>query len=138
MTSNSTFNFIVDLQKFEENLQKFGEKLDDFKKTISLNPTETSNNANTKDEIIVKNEILSIFNKSKIHPNQFAELLVTSNIYIENEKMGDWTNLKINEVEENIYNMKHEIDKPKNKNQNQKDQIEYTNIITQNLVNTKT
>ena len=52
--------------------------------------------------------------------------------------MGDWTNLKINEVEENIYNMKHEIDKPKNKNQNQKDQIEYTNIITQNLVNTKT
>lgn len=121
---------------FEDALQKFGEKLDNFKKKISANPTETNTNENENDKIIVKNEILSIFNKSKLHPNQFAELLVTSNIYIENEKMGDWTNLKINEVEENIYNMKHEIDKPKNKNQ--KKQIEYSNIITHHLVDDKT
>jgi len=83
MTSNYTFNF-------EEALQKFGKKLGNFQNQISANPTtETSNNANTNDKIIVKNEILSIFYKSKLHPNQFAELLVTSNIYIENEKMGD-------------------------------------------------
>lgn len=132
--SNSTKNTSSSSYTFEDSLSKLGVKLDDFINTISLNPNSnpTENNKDD-DKIIVKNEILSIFNKSKLYPNRFAELLVTSNIYIENEKMGDWTNLKINEVEENMYNMKHEIDKPDNKN----NAIEYTNIITQKLEDKK-
>ena len=135
MMSNSNSTKNTSSYTFEDALSKLGVKIDDFINTISLNPNSNpTENDKDSDKIIVKNEILSIFNKSKLYPNRFAEVLVTSNIYIENEKMGDWTNLKINEVEENMYNTKHELDNPDN---NKKNAIEYTNIITQKLKDEK-
>jgi hypothetical protein len=102
-----------ELHIFENSFKELGNALDDFFNNISINPTNKINSDEMvidNDNIIVRNEILSVFNKSKLNPDQFATLLVTNNIYIENEKPGDWSILKKNEVEENIYNIKHELD----------------------------
>lgn len=120
---------------FDNSLKKFGIALDDYMNTISLNPIQKDNikiDEKNNDTIILKNEIMSIFYKSKLNPKQFEELLLTNNIYIENEKPGDWTQLKINEVEEYIYNIKHELDIPEDNNKKIKS-IEYQNIITQKI-----
>jgi hypothetical protein len=118
---------------FENSLRKLGIALDDYMNTISLNPILSDKKIYEKDsdKIILKNEILSIFHKSKLHPTQFEELLLTNNIYIENEKPGDWTQLKINEVEEYMYNIKHELDKLDNDKKIKS--IEYQNVITQKI-----
>ena len=100
------------LNLFEHPLQNLGKSLDEYFNEIAFDPI-TIKNTNIKkddDKIVIKNEILSIFNKSKLNPKQFASLILLNNIYIENEKPGDWTRLKTYEVDEMMNNIKHEND----------------------------
>lgn len=109
---SSNFNFKTDsLHIFEKSLQAFGKTLDEYMEEISFDSNKPKGKIDN-DNIIVKNEILAVFNKSKLNPDQFANLLLSNNIYIENEKPGDWTQLKVNEVEEYLYGLRKEI--PKN------------------------
>ena len=97
------------LHIFENSFKELGNALDDFFNNISINPTNNTINPDEmvieNDNIIIKNEILSVFNKSKLNPDTFATLLLTNNIYIENEKPGDWSILKKYEVEEDHLNI---------------------------------
>ena len=106
---------------FENSLKSLGKKIDEFLNEIAFEPKSKENTKkpedNDNDNIIVKNEILSLFNKSKLNPNQFASLIIMNNVFIENERNGDWTRLQTYEVEEMMNNMKHEIDEPDEKNQ---------------------
>jgi hypothetical protein len=114
------------LDLFIEPLTSLGKTLDEFLNEISFEPnakTTDTENAN----IIVKNEILSVVNKSKINPKQFASMILMNNIYIENEKPGDWTRLKTYEVEEMMNNMRNEII-PKDK---QPESLNYNSTIHQ-------
>ena len=55
-----------------------------------------------------------------------------NNVYIENERKGDWTRLQTYEVEEMMNNMKHEIDEPDETQTNQKPQfVKYKTTIKQ-------
>jgi len=115
----------VSLQLFESPLTKLGEAIDEYLNEISFDKIKSVDKEN--DKIIIKNEILSIMNKSKLNPDQFASLLVLNNVYIENEKMGDWTKLKINEIEETINNIRNEI----NYSDNKEESINYKTTIRQ-------
>lgn len=101
---------------FENPLKSLGKKIDEFLNEIAFEPKPMNKKEKTPDpdpdNIIVKNEILSLFNKSKLNPTQFASLIIMNNVYIENERKGDWTRLQTYEVEEMMNNMKHEIDEP--------------------------
>ena len=96
------------LEIFEKPLTSLGKSLDEYLNEISFEPKYSNKKKEDNDNIIVKNEILSVFNKSKIDPTQFASMIVMNNIYIENEKPGDWTRLKTYEVEEMMNNILHE------------------------------
>jgi hypothetical protein len=98
------------LEIFEKPLTSLGKSLDEYLNEISFEPKHSNKKKEDNDNIIVKNEILSLFNKSKIDPTQFASMIVMNNIYIENEKPGDWTRLKTYEVEEMMNNIRHEND----------------------------
>ena len=117
----------VSLQLFESPLTKLGQTIDDYLNEISFDKNISSVKKKENDKIIIKNEILSIMNKSKLNPDQFASLLLLNNVYIENEEMGDWTKLKINEVEETINNIRNEIINSDNKEES----IQYTTMIRQ-------
>jgi hypothetical protein len=98
---------------FEDPLQNLGKTLDEYFNEIAFDPikkTDVNEKKNNNDKIIIKNEILSIFNKSKLNPKQFANMILLNNVYIENEKPGDWTRLKTYEVDEMMNNMRHEND----------------------------
>lgn len=102
----------LSLNIFEHPLQNLGKSLDEYFNEIAFDPITIKNRNSKKDDdqIVIKNEILSIFNKSKLNPKQFASLILLNNIYIENEKPGDWTRLKTYEVDEMMNNIKHEND----------------------------
>lgn len=95
------------LHIFENPLQAIGKTLDEYMDEIGLESSKGKKKDN--ENMIVKNEILAVFNKSKLNPDQFAKLLITNNIYIVNEKPGDWTRLKVNEVEEYLHGIREEI-----------------------------
>lgn len=103
------------LHIFENKFKSFGKTLDQYMEEIAFDQnTKTAKIDN--EHIVVRNEILSVFHKSKLNPDQLAALIISNNVYIENEKPGDWTRLQNQEVEEEMYNMKHEpgyIDKDK-------------------------
>jgi hypothetical protein len=116
---------------FQKPLETLGEQLDRFFNDIAFEsiPEETKTKS---EDIIIKNEILSVFNKSKINTKQFAPLLMKNNVYIVNEQKGDWTRLKTYEIEEMMNNIKHEIDDDKDKNTNPKNQyVNYKTSIRQ-------
>ena len=120
--SQNTFSLDI----FEKRFKLFGKTLDKYMEEIAFDQNTKKSGVIDNDHIIVKNEILTVFHKSKLNPNQLAALLMTNNIYIENEKPGDWTRLQVQEVEEEMYNMRHEpgyIDK--DKEDKYKDPIEY-------------
>jgi hypothetical protein len=100
------------LHIFENPLQAIGKTLDEYMDEIGLESSKGKKKNN--ENMIVKNEILAVFNKSKLNPDQFAKLLITNNIYIVNEKPGDWTRLKVNEVEEYLHGIREEIVKDDN------------------------
>jgi hypothetical protein len=105
------------LHIFEKQFRALGKTLDEYMHEIALDQgTSATDNDPYDDPTIVRNEILTVFHKSKLNPEQLAALIMTNNIYIENESVGDWTRLQVQEVEEEIYNMKNEpgyIDKDK-------------------------
>ena len=133
------------LHIFEKQFRAFGKTLDEYMHEIALDQGTQPTEATYNDPTIVRNEILTVFHKSKLNPEQLAALIMTNNIYIENESVGDWTRLQVQEVEEEIYNMRHEpgyIDK--DKEEEEKDPIElerdpneqsfqYTKKIKQNF-----
>jgi hypothetical protein len=104
------------LHIFEKQFRALGKTLDEYMHEIALDQGTTQPPATDNDPTIVRNEILTVFHKSKLNPEQLAALIMTNNIYIENESVGDWTRLQVQEVEEEIYNMRNEpgyIDKDK-------------------------
>jgi hypothetical protein len=103
------------LHIFEKQFRALGKTLDEYMHEIALDQG-TQPPATYDDPTIVRNEILTVFHKSKLNPEQLAALIISNNIYIENESVGDWTRLQVQEVEEEIYNMRNEpgyIDKDK-------------------------
>jgi hypothetical protein len=113
------------LHIFENKFKSLGKELDKYMEEIAFDQ-DTKNAKTDNEHIVVRNEILSVFHKSKLNPDQLAALLLSNNIYIENEKPGDWTRLQNQEIEEEMYNMKHEpgyIDK--NKEDKYRDPIEF-------------
>ena len=123
-TKSSQHTFSLDI--FEKRFKLFGKTLDKYMEEIAFDQNTKKSGVTDNDHIVVKNEILTVFQKSKLNPNQLAALIMTNNIYIENEKPGDWTRLQVQEVEEEMYNMRHEpgyIDK--DKEDKYKDPIEY-------------
>ena len=103
------------LHIFENKFKSLGKTLDKYMEEIAFEQNTKSGKIDNE-HIVVRNEILSVFHKSKLNPDQLASLLLSNNIYIENEKPGDWTRLQNQEIEEEMYNMKHEpgyIDKDK-------------------------
>ena len=118
---------------FKEPLETLGKQLDIFLNEIAFDskPESKTQIKENNDNIIIKNEILSVFNKSKINTHQFAPLLMMNNVYIVNEQKGDWTRLKTYEIEEMMNNIKHEID-DKDKDTNLKNQyVNYKTTIKQ-------
>lgn len=97
------------LHIFENPLTLLGKTLDLYMKEIGFDSNTSPNTDIDNENIIVKNEILAVFNKSKLNPDQFANLLLSNNIYITDEKPGDWTRLKINNIEEYLYGLRNEI-----------------------------
>lgn len=140
-TKSSQNTFSLDI--FEKRFKLFGKTLDKYMEEIAFDQNTKKSGVIDNEHIIVKNEILTVFHKSKLNPNQLAALLMTNNIYIENEKPGDWTRLQVQEVEEEMYNMRHEpgyIDKedkykdPIEYNRNPNEQsFQYTKKIKQNF-----
>jgi hypothetical protein len=121
-TKNSFSNIFKkgSLHIFENPLTLLGKTLDLYMKEIAFDSTSTNTDIDNEN-IIVKNEILAVFNKSKLNPDQFANLLLSNNIYITDEKPGDWTRLKINNMEEYLYGLRNEIvneDEEKNTTKN--------------------
>lgn len=123
MISHSQSNSNISI--FENKFKSLGKTLDEYMKEIAFDQN-TKSGVIDNEHIVVRNEILSVFHKSKLNPEQLATLLITNNIYIENEKPGDWTRLQTQEVEEEMYNMRNEpgyIDK--DKEDEYRDPIEY-------------
>jgi len=133
------------LHIFEKQFRELGKTLDEYMHEIALDQGTTQPPATDNDPTIVRNEILTVFHKSKLNPEQLAALIMTNNIYIENESVGDWTRLQVQEVEEEIYNMRNEpgyIDKDKenrfkapieiNRDPNEQS-FQYTKKIKQNF-----
>ena len=109
------FNKNASLHIFENKFKSLGKTLDKYMEEIAFDQNTKSGKIDNE-HIVVRNEILSVFHKSKLNPDQLAALIMSNNVYIENEKPGDWTRLQTQEVEEEMYNMKHEpgyIDKDK-------------------------
>ena len=109
------FDKNASLHIFENKFKSLGKTLDKYMEEIAFDQNTKSGKIDNE-HIVVRNEILSVFHKSKLNPDQLAALIVSNNVYIENEKPGDWTRLQNQEVEEEMYNMKHEpgyIDKDK-------------------------
>ena len=135
----------IKLDIFEKRFKSLGKTLDEYMKEIAFDQNTNQMDVTDTEPTIVRNEILTVFHKSKLNPEQLAALIITNNIYIENETQGDWTRLQVQEVEEEIYNMRHEpgyIDK--DKKEEEKDPIEvnrdpneqsfqYTKKIKQNF-----
>jgi hypothetical protein len=136
-TKNSFSNIFKkgSLQIFENPLTLLGKTLDLYMKEIAFDSSTSPNTNIDNENIIVKNEILAVFNKSKLNPDQFANLLLTNNIYITDEKPGDWTRLKINNIEEYLYGLRNEIvneDKEEEEEENTKNQaFQYNTKIRQ-------
>ena len=103
-TNQNTFSINI----FEKQFKSFGKTLDQYMEEIAFEQNTNKNAVIDNEHIVVRNEILTVFQKSKLNPDQLAALIMSNNIYIENEKPGDWTRLQSQEVEEEMYNMKHE------------------------------
>ena len=73
------------------------------------------------------NEITAVFNKSQTlyPPNQFSQLKLQNNVYIENPKAGDWLRFTTDQIEEGLINLK-----DKNK-QDPKTTVKDLTVITQ-------
>lgn len=96
---------------FEKPLIDIGKGLDNILNSFSFlldgNWDNLENNYGSE-QFTTINEINMVFNKSQFlyPPNQFSNLLLTRNIYIENPKPGDWFRFNVNNIEEGLINLK--------------------------------
>lgn len=96
---------------FEKPLIDIGKGLDNILNSFSFlldgNWDNLENNYGSEHFTTI-NEINMVFNKSQFlyPPNQFSNLLLTRNIYIENPKPGDWFRFNVNNIEEGLINLK--------------------------------
>lgn len=79
------------------------------------------------------NEITAVFNKSQslYPPNQFSQIKLHNNVYIENPKAGDWLRFTTDQIEEGLINLK-----DKNK-QDPETTVKDLTVITQKFPITK-
>lgn len=94
---------------FEKPLIDIGKGLDNILNSFGfLLDVNWNNLENNSEQFTTINEINMVFNKSRFlyPPNQFSNLLLTNNIYIENPKPGDWFRFNVNNIEEGLVNLK--------------------------------
>lgn len=95
---------------FEEPLTKIGKELDGAFNTFNflldgkipiMNPSDSK-------QFTTINELNMIFNKSQslYPPNQFSQMKLRHNVYIENPKAGDWFRFATDNIEEGLINLK--------------------------------
>ena len=119
---------------FEKKLGEYGKELDEgLKNSKSLNflldinkKIDMIDNTSPYNTI---NEIDLVFHKSKLlfSPSQFAYMQTKNNIYIENPTISNWIQFNIDNIEEELINLK-----DKNKRE-KKDTVSYTTIVTEKI-----
>ena len=98
---------------FEEPLTEIGKELDGTFNTFNflldgkipiINPLDS----NDSKPFTTINELNMVFNKSQslYPPNQFSQMKLRHNIYIENPKAGDWFRFATDNIEEGLINLK--------------------------------
>ena len=97
---------------FETPLTKFGKELDGTFNTFNFLldgkiPINSINSSESKPFTTI-NELNMVFNKSQslYPPNQFSQMKLRNNVYIENPKEGDWLRFTTDNIEEGLINLK--------------------------------
>ena len=93
---------------FETPLTKVGKDLDEtFSSFGFLLDGKMPTNSESKPYTTI-NEINMVFNKSQslYPPNQFSQMKLHNNVYIENPKEGDWLRFTTDNIEEGLINIK--------------------------------
>jgi hypothetical protein len=119
---------------FETELGKYGEELDNsLGKNKSLNFLLDMHKKidmidNTAPYTTI-NEINLVFHKSKLlfSPAQFAYMQTNNNVFVENPTISNWIRFNIDNIEEELINLK-----DKNKRE-KKDTVSHTTTITQKI-----
>lgn len=94
---------------FETPLTKVGKELDGTFNTFSFLLDGKMPNALESDKpYTTVNELNMLFNKSQslYPPNQFSQMKLQNNVYIENPKAGDWLRFTTDNIEEGLINLK--------------------------------
>ena len=91
-------------------------------------PTNNNSNIQNDGKPKIIHELNAIFRNSQIlSKGQLSKMLLNKNIYIENKKPGDWLRMSIDNVEEELLNLK-----TKNK-QDPNTSISYLTTITEKI-----
>ena len=93
---------------FETPLTEVGKELDKTVSTFNfLLDGKIPTNSESKQYTTI-NEINMVFNKSQTlyPPNQFSQMKLHNNVYIENPKAGDWLRFTTDNIEEGLINIK--------------------------------
>ena len=93
---------------FETPLTEVGKELDGTFNAFSfLLDSKMPTNSESKPYSTI-NEINMVFNKSQTlyPPNQFSQMKLHNNVYIENPKAGDWLRFTTDNIEEGLINLK--------------------------------
>ena len=92
---------------FETPLTEVGKELDGTFGFLLDSKLPNIGNSESK-QFNTINEINAVFNKSQTlyPPNQFSQLKLQNNVYIENPKAGDWLRFTTDNIEEGLINIK--------------------------------
>jgi len=94
---------------FEPTLTKVGKDLDETFNTFGfLLDGKMPTDSDSEEPYSTINELNMVFNKSQTlyPPNQFSQLKLQNNVFIENPKAGDWLRFTTDNIEEGLINIK--------------------------------
>lgn len=93
---------------FETPLTEVGKELDQTANTFSFLLDGKMPMDSESKPFTTINEINTVFNKSQslYPPNQFSQMKLKHNVYIENPKAGDWLRFSTDNIEEGLINLK--------------------------------
>ena len=113
---------------FEKPLTKVGKELDGTFGFLLNSKIPNIDNSESKPFNTI-NELNMVFNKSQslYPPNQFSQMKLRNNVYIENPKAGDWLQFTTDNIEEGLINLK-----DKNK-QDPETTVKDLTVITQKI-----